>query len=494
MIASMFENGLADHWEPPATSASRELLSDLAAHQRRENQACARRLRIIAELFGMRLGERGENADWAVDTWAAVGAEVAAALRISLGKAGSYLSYGLAMERLPAVAAAFDSGDIDMTVYRTIVYRTGLITDAAVMAQVDQIVAARAARWPSMTQGRLIREIDRVVARVDPDAVRRVRERARDRDVTVWDGRDGTAEISGLLLSTDAYLLDKRLDELARTVCEADPRTVAQRRADALGALAGGAERLMCACGTAECASTAATPSPIVIHVVAEAATLEGRSDSPGYLLGADDLIPAELLRDLAKTAKRRPLIGSAEMAAEPHYRPSRALADFVRARDLTCRAPGCDRPATQCDLDHTIPYPQGATHASNIKALCRLHHLLKTFWGWRDTQLPDGTVIWNLPNGATYVTTPGSALLFPSLSVPTGPLPASAEHVPERGSAHMAHRSAMMPTRTKTRRQHRAHRISAERSRNRQQRQARYAACYGTAPPADSGSDPPPF
>jgi hypothetical protein len=24
-----------------------------------------------------------------------------------------------------------------------------------------------------------------------------------------------------------------------------------------------------------------------------------------------------------------------------------------------------------------------------------RCHHLLKTFWGWRDKQLPDGTVIW---------------------------------------------------------------------------------------------------
>ena len=37
-----------------------------------------------------------------------------------------------------------------------------------------------------------------------------------------------------------------------------------------------------------------------------------------------------------------------------------------------------------------------GSTHASNLKRLCRLHHLLKTFWtgvnGWRDKQLPDGT------------------------------------------------------------------------------------------------------
>ena len=37
--------------------------------------------------------------------------------------------------------------------------------------------------------------------------------------------------------------------------------------------------------------------------------------------------------------------------------------------------------------------------------------------------QLPDGTVIFTLPHGQTYVTTPGSALLFPSLCAPIGEL-----------------------------------------------------------------------
>jgi len=39
------------------------------------------------------------------------------------------------------------------------------------------------------------------------------------------------------------------------------------------------------------------------------------------------------------------------------------------------------------------VPYPLGPTHPSNLKCLCRKHHLVKTFWGWRDQQLPDGTV-----------------------------------------------------------------------------------------------------
>ena len=36
---------------------------------------------------------------------------------------------------------------------------------------------------------------------------------------------------------------------------------------------------------------------------------------------------------------------------------------------------------------------------------------------------IADGTVIWTSPSGDTYVTTPGSALLFPSLCTPTGEL-----------------------------------------------------------------------
>jgi hypothetical protein len=40
---------------------------------------------------------------------------------------------------------------------------------------------------------------------------------------------------------------------------------------------------------------------------------------------------------------------------------------------------------------------------------------LVKTFLGWTEQQLPDGTLILRSPAGPTYVTTPGSALLFPS-------------------------------------------------------------------------------
>jgi hypothetical protein len=99
--------------------------------------------------------------------------------------------------------------------------------------------------------------------------------------------------------------------------------------------------------------------------------------------------------------------------------------------------------------------------------------------------------VIWRLPDGHTYVTTPGSALLFPGLCAPTGDLPA-----PAAGPERCGQRSAMMPLRTRTRAQNRAQRIATERHHNRQARLARKAqepSSFGPAPP-EVDDDPPPF
>jgi hypothetical protein len=95
-----------------------------------------------------------------------------------------------------------------------------------------------------------------------------------------------------------------------------------------------------------------------------------------------------------------------------------------------------------------------------------RYYHLLKTFWtgvtGWRDRQLPDGTVFWTSPSGHTYRTVPGSRLLIPALSLPTGTLPP-----PPRLDAGYTDRGAMMPRRTQTRAAERLRRILAERKDN---------------------------
>ena len=470
-----------------------ELLTRISDAARAEAQAAAARLVAIDELFRLRWAQHGGREEWAADTCDEVAAEIAAALSTSLAMGHSNLRYARAMrERLPRAAAVFQAGDIDFRLFRTIVFRTDLIVDAEALAAVDAQLAIKAPRWPSMTSWKLSTEVDRVVARIDRDAVRRSRNDAGDRYLEFTPMEQGMALVNGSVFATDGQAFDRRIDEIARTVCPDDPRTLRQRRADALGALAAGRDRLACGCDKFSCpmASGPRQSSSVVIHVVADRATVDGSGAAPGFLYG-DGIIPAEIVRELAKTAKLQAI--TLPMSPETGYVPSRSMADFVRARDLTCRAPGCDRPATQCDIDHTVPHAEGGpTHPSNLKCLCRKHHLLKTFWGWRDEQLADGTVIWSLPRGRRYVTLPGGAVLFPGLAA-SAVLPPTVT-TPE---ADCGERHAMMPRRARTRAQNRVARITAERQHNRMMRESRRSRWqYAHSRPRETSPDdePPPF
>ncbi|MDV7321889.1 HNH endonuclease signature motif containing protein, partial [Mycolicibacterium fortuitum] len=263
--------------------------------------------------------------------------------------------------------------------------------------------------------------------------------------------------------------LDQRLDAVANTVCEQDPRSHEQRRADAIGPLARLEAQLVCRCGREECpaAQNRAAADAAVVHVLAGKSTVDGGSDAPGYLPG-HGILPAESVRNVAAHAKIKPVRMPATTsepaepveAAEPGYRPTAGLSEFIRWRDLTCRFPGCDAPAERCDIDHTTPWPAGPTHPSNTKLYCRAHHLIKTFCpGWSDRQYSDGTVEVTTPTGHTYTTEPHGAALFDDLATPTGDL-----NLTDPPPAPGPNRSAKMPKRSRTREQDRQDRIAEER------------------------------
>jgi hypothetical protein len=106
--------------EPPATVEPAALLDDARAAARAETRAAAQRLTGIWNLYKVRLRQTGDRAEWAVDTWDAVAAEVAAALNITLTLAGSYVRLAKAMhERLPLLGMVFAAGDIDYRAFQT---------------------------------------------------------------------------------------------------------------------------------------------------------------------------------------------------------------------------------------------------------------------------------------------------------------------------------------------------------------------------------------
>ncbi|BBY57335.1 HNH endonuclease signature motif containing protein [Mycolicibacterium sarraceniae] len=448
------------------------LLDEMRRGQRSERAGIARRVLAAGRLCQRRMSgvDAAERSQWCIDNWEAVAAEVAAELGISRGRASSQMDYGLQLiERLPKLGTLFASGAIDFRIVIAAVFRTGLIRDSDTLAAVDEQLADAADRWNAFSRKRITEIIDWFIQELDPHAVRTTRDADDDRHVEVVPGQDGMAEIWARVRATDGAAFDRRLDQLAATVCRDDSRTARQRRADAVGAVAAGTSTMNCDCGSDECPSRSeagSEPGQIVIHLLAEAKTVSGEGTAPALLPGYG-AVPADTVRVLAARATLRPVIGGKELSAEPHYRPSPALAEFIRCRDLTCRFPGCDRPAEVADIDHTVPYPFGPTHPSNLKLLCRAHHLLKTFYsgpgGWADRQLPDGTVIWTSPSGRIYTTKPGGSLFFPQLFDPTGELnlpdPPVQEHEPGRG--------LMMPARRRTRSQEREYRIRWERGRN---------------------------
>jgi hypothetical protein len=98
---------------------------------------------------------------------------------------------------------------------------------------------------------------------------------------------------------------------------------------------------------------------------------------------------------------------GAGGQPAEPGYRPSRQLQHLIRARNATCPAPGCGASSHHCDIDHTIPWPDGPTAEGNLGPPCRRHHRAKQAPGWTLEQPGPGAFRWTTPSGRVYETRP---------------------------------------------------------------------------------------
>ena len=182
------------------------------------------------------------------------------------------------------------------------------------------------------------------------------------------------------------------------------PRTMDQRRADALIDLLVGR----------------ADPPQVQVQVVVPIDTLAGEGAEPGHIPGIGP-ITASVARDLASGGCGSPVTwrrlltdetsGALLDAADRQYRPTSRIERAVRSRDVTCRFPGCRRPAmgerTGTDLDHTVAWPQGQTTAGNLAALCRHHHRVKHSPGWSVVNRPDGVLEWTTPVGRRFTTEP---------------------------------------------------------------------------------------
>ena len=255
----------------------------LSAWARVESAACARKVAAVAAMLAEAYAASGsaDRDQWCLDNFDAVAAHVGATQRITPGAASNQLLIAVALhERFPQVAAIFADGLITYQLVRAVVQRGALVVDPDALRALDALLAEAFGTWGPMSVDKTEKTLDAYVAQVDPHAVRRTETKARSRSVEVSVDEDGSglATVYATLFAHDAKAFEARLRGLAGTVCPADPRTAEQRRADAIGALANGNDRLACLCGTEDCPAGENPPSTgVVVYVIAGADTIATR-------------------------------------------------------------------------------------------------------------------------------------------------------------------------------------------------------------------------
>ncbi|ALE92186.1 hypothetical protein AOC05_07275 [Arthrobacter alpinus] len=156
---------------------------------------------------------------------------------------------------------------------------------------------------------------------------------------------------------------------------------------------------------------------PAKVNVTIPFLTLLNTSEEPGHLDGYGP-IPADQARELAAGASSwhriltDPEKGTIVSIGRTAYKPPADMVRLVRLRDPVCTGIGCDTPARNCQIDHTIPFhqtrytlngtalPKGHTSTENLCPRSIYCHRLKD----------EPTTGWNVEpaeNGATKTTTP---------------------------------------------------------------------------------------
>ncbi|SUA77544.1 Domain of uncharacterised function DUF222 [Nocardia otitidiscaviarum] len=307
----------------------REVHAQIAAAQAEEVELMTRlyRLRRAQQL------EAGVAARYAGESAAT---EIGVAVRVSQRSADGLIALGMGLGRLPATRRAFAQGWIDLARVRAI-HDTLVNAPDDTVAELEEDVVGRAER---SDPARLRRTIRKKLLELDPAGqARRRREAERERYVAVRAADDGTALVDAVLPAAGGWTLFERLREMAVSqCCAADPRSMNQRRADALVALADGSGRLTCGCTLPECARRDPT-TPVsaarraLVQVGVSAATLAGVQDNPGLLAGFG-AIDADLARQIARHARSHVITETSDEIGSDTTTPHTAGSPTIESAD----------------------------------------------------------------------------------------------------------------------------------------------------------------
>ncbi|EYR63433.1 hypothetical protein N866_00755 [Actinotalea ferrariae CF5-4] len=418
-----------------ADAPTEDLLEVVAAWDRLASWVVARQAGVLQELHRRVAGS----------TWAQKGLrdEVAGTLAASGRAAQVLLDRAMELAQAPEVHDALAQGAVSVHKADVLLRETGSVTGE----EARRVHAAVLAEAHELTAPQVRAAARQAVLQVDPDAAEHRHQLARrDRCVVLEPATDCMAVIRAYLPAEDAVRVMHAVDIVAGTAAPEDPRGVDARRADALVDLVGavldgttldaflsGPLRPSVGAGVdagvgldvGARSSRRRRRRPVKLSITVSADALAGASSTPAHLDRYGPVLPS-VARQLAAEAtwhfqRTDPTTGEALEQPGSRYRPPEALRDAIVARDVTCTFPGCRVPAGSCDLDHTVPFDDSRdaaeqTRRSNLAALCRHHHQLKTHAGWTPRRDPTtGTTLWTSPTGKPYhrnpVPAPGEAV-----------------------------------------------------------------------------------
>ncbi len=358
--------------------------------------------------------------------------EVSCALLVSRRSAQHTRATSEALRHQPAVWAALCRGELDLTRARILADALFEIPmtdpDGLPREDFESECAALLADGLAYAQQHTARRLELFLQRklLTLGAGERPRRRSKglaERGVWVGHRGDGTADLVARLASEDAERVYSAIRACALADRNGDPTHnggdsrepldpwLASALVDLILQPRGG-DCSPYECGASDAGVARRPRADTIITVTIPVDSLAGFGDEPGVINGFG-VIPAEDARRLAAgDARWRHVLtcratGAVLDVGTLSYRPPAALDRHVRLRDGTCRFPGCAVPATECDLDHLVPFPMGSTSAENLHALCRRHHRLKHEGGWRvEAAVGDG-LRWTSPQGACALSYP---------------------------------------------------------------------------------------
>ena len=382
-----------------ADAPREDLLEAVGAWDRLAAWVASQQARVLQELQARAAGS----------TWAAraVREDVAGTLAISGRAAGILTDRARQLAEAPEVHDALDAGEVSLRKADVLLAETGtLSSDEA--RRVHQDVLAEAA----LLTAPQVRDTARAaVLALDPAAAQNRHDRARaDRAVTLEPAADCMAILRAYLPADDAVRALHTLDTVAAMAAPDDPRGIDARRADALVDLL----------TTGPSGSRSRRGRTVRLNLTISTDALACAVQAPAHLDRYGPVLP-DIARRLAREAvwhfqRTDPATGEALEQPGSRYRPPQALREAIIARDVTCTFPGCRTAADRCDLDHTVPYdetldPGQQTRRSNLAALCRHHHNLKTHGRWTPARDPrTGVTTWTSPTGKPYTREPSRA------------------------------------------------------------------------------------